>query len=164
MSARESALQGAVQPRLAFPSVAWFEHLAELMNGNRARQEQLGYIDCSVVFGVDDGNDDARHFLVRFEEFAAVEVREVDGADSAGADFALVASLATWRAMIDSIAAGGGRPGLDQSLNFLSHMGTPLRLVAADPLRADLYYRYNQSLQEFVNASATCETLYATAE
>ncbi len=37
-------------------------------------------------------------------------------------------------------------------------MGTPLTLVAADPLKSDLYYRYNQSLQEFVNASAAFDT------
>ena len=79
------------------------------------------------------------------------------------ADFALVASLATWRAMIESIARGGGRPGLDHSLNRLSHMGTPMKLVAANPLKADLYFRYNQSLQEFVNASAKLHTQFAEA-
>ena len=61
-------------------------------------------------------------------------------------------------AKIESIAAGGGRPALDQTLNYLSHMGTPLTLVASDPLKSDLYYRYNQSLQEFVNASCAFDT------
>ena len=31
-------------------------------------------------------------------------------------------------------------------------MGTPIAVRADDPLRLDLYFRYNQSLQEFVNA------------
>lgn len=53
--------------------------------------------------------------MVRFEEFSAVEVREVDSAEAAQADFALVATLATWRVMIDSIAASGGRPTAAQS-------------------------------------------------
>ena len=113
-----------------------------------------------VVFTVSDGSADKlpRHFKVSFEEFEAVDVREVDAAAALAADFGLEASLATWRKMIESIAAGGGRPALDQTLNYLSHMGTPLTLVAADPLQSDLYYRYNQSLQEFVNASAAFDT------
>ena len=155
-----SAVREAQRQTLAFPDIAWFEALARLMNANRARQEQLGYIDCSVVFTVSDGSADRlpRHFQLRFEEFEALDVREVDGAAAVQADFALEATLATWRAMIESIAAGGGRPALDQTLNYLSHMGTPLTLVAADPLKSDLYYRYNQSLQEFVNASAAFDT------
>ena len=60
--------------------------------------------------------------------------------------------------MIESIAAGGGRPALDQTLNRLSHMGTPVRVHSDDPLRRDLYFRYNQSLQEFVNASGCFRT------
>lgn len=155
-----SAVREAERDTLAFPDRGWFEALARLMNANRARQEQLGYIDCSVVFTISDGSADklARHFLVTFEEFSATEVREVDAAAAARADFGLEATLATWRAMIESIAAGAGRPALDQTLNYLSHMGTPLRLVATDPLQSDLYYRYNQSLQEFVNASAAFDT------
>ena len=74
---------------------------------------------------------------------------------------ALEATLATWREMIENIAAGGGRPDLTHTLNYLSHPGTPIRLVADDPLKADLYFRYNQSLQEFVNASASFPTRFA---
>jgi hypothetical protein len=150
---------------IEFPSAAWFAELGNLMKTNRARQEHLGYIDCSVAFTVTDGSADglARHFRVVFEEFEAVDVAEVDAAGAASADFALAASDATWRAMIDSIAAGEGRPALTQTLNYLSHMGTPLALVAADPLKSDLYYRYNQSLQEFVNASCAFHTRYPSA-
>jgi len=155
-----SAVREERRETLSFPDSGWFEALARLMNANRARQEQLGYIDCSTVFTVTDGSADhlARHFQVSFEEFSAVAVREVDAVAAREADFALEASLATWRAMIESIAAGDGRPALDQTLNYLSHMGTPLTLVAADPLKSDLYYRYNQSLQEFVNASCAFNT------
>lgn len=155
-----SAVREEQRETLNFPDSGWFEALARLMNANRARQEQLGYIDCSTVFTITDGSADRlpRHFQVTFEEFSAVDVREVDAAAAQQADFALEASLATWRAMIESIAAGGGRPALDQTLNYLSHMGTPVTLVAADPIRSDLYYRYNQSLQEFVNASCAFNT------
>jgi hypothetical protein len=150
---------------IPFPSVAWFQRLARLMHESRARQIQLGYVDCTVLFAVSDGGAGGRPWsvLVRFEEFDAVEVREATQADAARADFALEGSLATWREMIESIAAGGGRPDLDHTLNRLSHFGTPLRLRSGDVLKKDLYFRFNQSLQEFVNASAAFRTRFASA-
>jgi hypothetical protein len=151
-------------PPVAFPSVAWFRRLADLMNANRTRQEQLGYVDCVAQFTVLDGGPDGAPLGVQvtFEEFAAVDVRAAG--DPACADFTLEATLATWRAMIESIAAGGGRPALEQTLNRLSHAGTPIRLRGDDPLKRDLYFRYNQSLQEFVNASAAFRTVFAEAD
>jgi len=146
---------------VAFPSVEWFERLAALMNANRARQEQLGYVDCVVAFTVLDGRGGRPWTAqVTFEEFSATDVREAGPADAARADFALEATAATWREMIESIAAGNGRPDLEHTLNRLSHMGDPLRLVGDDPLERDLYFRYNQSLQEFVNASAAFATSF----
>jgi hypothetical protein len=35
-----------------------------------------------------------------------------------------------------------------------------MKLVAEDPVRADAYFRFNQSLQEFVDASARFTTLF----
>jgi len=146
-----------------FPSVAWFERLAELMNANRVRQLQLGYMDCVARFTVLGAGPGARDWSadVTFEEFEATDVREPAAGEAARADFALEADLATWREMIASIAAGGGRPDLDHTLNRLSHAGTPIRLCSNDVLRSDLYFRFNQSLQEFVNASAQFETRFA---
>jgi hypothetical protein len=146
-----------------FPSLEWFERLAERMNADRARHEHLGYVDCVAGFCVRDGASGGGPFTVQvtFEEFAAVEVREAAPSDAARADFTLEADLATWRRMIESIAAGNGRPALTQTLNHLSHAGTPIHLRSDDVLRADLYFRYNQSLQEFVNASAGFATRFA---
>ncbi len=148
-----------------FPSVAWFQALAELMNANRVRQEQLGYVDCVAEFRVLDGGQGghAVAYQVTFEEFRAIDVRETDlasSADAEKADFALDAPLGTWREMIESIANGGGRPDLDQTLNRLSNTGVPIRLRSDDPLRRDMYFRFNQSLQEFFNASARLRTSF----
>lgn len=157
-----AAPQTATRETYPFPSLAWFEALARRMSEDHARHEHLGYVDCVAQFSVSDGGADAGPWSlqVTFEEFEAVDVREVGPGDVTRADFALEAELATWRGMIESIAAGGGRPGLEQTLNRLSHMGTPMHLVGTDPLRTDLYFRYNQSLQEFVNASATFDTSF----
>jgi hypothetical protein len=147
---------------IAFPSLAWFEKLADLMNANRARQEKLGYVDCVVQFTVLDGGVGGTPWgcQVTFEEFEAVDVREASAEDAERADFALEATLATWRGMIESVAAGGGRPDLQHTLNYLSHPGTPIYLRSDDPLRRDMYFRFNQSLQEFVNASGSFRTTF----
>ncbi|HTR63451.1 MAG TPA: hypothetical protein VMH37_17205 [Candidatus Binataceae bacterium] len=145
---------------VAFPSREWFERLARLMNENRALHEHLGFIDCVAQFTVLDGGLRGQPWSVQvtYEEFEAVDVREAD--DSARADFTAEATLATWREMLESIARGHGRPDLTQTLNYLSHTGTPLRVWSNDPLRKDLFFRYNQSLQEFVNASAAFRTTF----
>jgi hypothetical protein len=147
---------------IPFPSVGWFRALADAMNRNRARQEQLGYVDCVAEFRVLDGGPAGKPvaYQVTFEEFEATDVREVTEADEDRTDFALDATFATWRAMIESIAAGNGRPALDQTLNRLSHMGAPIRLRSNDQLRKDMYFRFNQSLQEFFNASAGFRTVF----
>ena len=148
------------EPSLAavpFPSLAWFARLTDLMNANRARQEQLGFVDCVVQFTV--LGEPPWSALVTFAEFSAGDVRSPDAGDGDTADFVLEAPLATWREMIESIANGNGRPDLDHSLNRLTHMGAPMRVHSGDPLRRDLYFRYNQSLQEFINASAAFRTV-----
>ena len=147
---------------IPFPSVAWFQRLARLMHESRSRQIQLGYVDCTVLFTVSDGGAGGRPWsaLVTFEEFGVKDVREPAPGESARADFALEADLPTWRAMIESIAAGHGRPDLEHTLNRLSHLGEPLRVTSDDVLKKDLYFRFNQSLQEFVNASAQFTTSF----
>ena len=85
------------------------------------------------------------------------------GSATKGADsFALEATLATWREMIENIAQNDG-PDLTHTLNYLSHPGTPILLRSDDPIRRDMYFRFNQSLQEFVNASAAFTTTFPQA-
>lgn len=147
---------------VSFPSRAWFQQLMNLMNANRVRQEQLGYVDCIAQFTVLDGAPDGGPLAWRisFEEFAAIGVEEVATRELGPADFALEASFATWREMIENIADGNGRPDLEHSLNRLSHMGTPMKLAYEDPVHMDCFFRFNQSLQEFVNASAQFTTVF----
>jgi hypothetical protein len=158
----EQQTEMSVSDAIAFPSIEWFERLAQLMKINRARNEHLGYVDCVAVFTVLDGGLRGKPWSVQitFEEFEATDVREATTADLARADFTLDATLATWREMIESIARGHGRPDLTHTLNYLSHPGTPIRVWSDDPLRRDMYFRYNQSLQEFINASATFRTIF----
>lgn len=147
---------------IAFPSREWFDQLAQLMKASRAIHEHLGYIDCVAQFTVLDGGVGGKSWSVQvtFEEFDVIDIHEAGPADAGRADFTLEASLATWREMIEVIARGHGRPDLTHTLNHLSHFGTPIRVWSEDPLRKDMFFRYNQSLQEFVNASAAFTTIF----
>jgi len=140
-----------------FPTVAWFENLAALMNANRARQEQLGYVDCVAGFRVDDAGFEVQ---ITFEEFEVIDVRVPGEGDEDRADFIVAGNLATWREMIENIVAGDGEPDLEHTLNRLSHMGEPFRVEQEDQLRKDMYFRFNQSFQEFFNACAQFSTVF----
>ncbi len=48
----------------------------------------------------------------------------------------------------------------EDSLDGLSHMGIPFKLAAEDPVRATACFRFNQSQQEFMDASAQFTTLF----
>ncbi len=144
-----------------FPSVRWFELLAAEANGQRSRFEHLGYMDCVAEFCVTDVQPIPFVVQVTFEEFGVVDVRIPAANDRDRADFRVEGPLASWRGMLESIARNEGRPDLEQTLNYLTHMGTPMRVTSEDPVRRDLYFRYAQSLQEFFNGSARICTRFA---
>src|SRR5882757_1893102 len=147
---------------VAFPSVEWFDVLGKLMEQQRDVHVRTGPIDCVAQFTVCEATPDgaSQHIQVTFEEFSVINVEEVGEQDVTRADFVMEADLDTWQEMIESIAVGNGRPDLDHSLNRLSLPGTPIRVWSDDPLRRDLFFRFNQSLQEFVNASSEITTVF----
>ncbi len=146
---------------VSFPSVDWFVRLADEMRTNRARHEHLGDVDCVAQFTVLDGATEGSAWSVQvtFEEFEVIDVRR--RGDPSRADFVLEGDLATWRGMLESIARGDGRPDLAHTLNYLTLPNTPMRVWSDDPVRRDLFFRFNQSLQEFFNASAAIPTVFA---
>ena len=147
---------------LAFPSLAWFERLGELMEEYRSRHEHIGPIDCSCVWTVFDagGQGTDRHFRTTFEFYSLVDVAEITEEEREEADFILETDVYVWQEMIENIRTHGGRPDLEHSLNRLSLPGVPIRVWAEDPLGRDMFFRFNQSLQEFVNASVHVPTEY----
>ncbi len=68
--------------------------------------------------------------------------------------------LAAWREMIENIRVHDGS-NLEHTLNYLTDPDDPMEVTGPDQLQIDAFYRYNQSLQRFLNVSAGIETSYA---
>jgi len=151
---------------LAFPSVEWFASLGELMEEYRARHEHIGPIDCSCVWTVfdADGQGTDRHFQTTFELYSMTDVKEVNQKVLVKANFIMETDVWVEKEMLENIGENGGRPDLEHSLNRLSLPGVPIRVWAEDPLDRDMFFRFNGSLQEFVNASVHIPTTYLVEE
>ena len=149
---------------MIFPSVEWFGALGAEMEADGARHRHIGEIDTSCVFSILDTPDEGDvHILCTFEEYTLVEVTQLDDdfdPTTGEIDFILEGDFVDWQDMVDHLKTHEGRPGREFTLNFLSLPGTPLRCWSPDPLGRDMFFRFNQSLQAFVNASHRLETRY----
>ncbi len=143
--------------RLVFPSVGWFQALQELVNGD-PEFRQLGSVD--AVMGVKARE---RVFIVTFEAFECLEVKEGTEYDLIDADFFLEMTMEQWRDLIANTKEHGGAD-LSHTLNTLDLMiaGGISKNATGDQLRADIFFRVNESLQHFFDASAQLETVFGT--
>jgi hypothetical protein len=166
MSATETDELTAAEATVPFPSVEWFVRLAQLMADNHDHHAKIGEVDCVAQFTVldPDGEGPDRRYQVTFEEYEVTDVREVGPADLERADFVIETDALVWQEMIEAIVDGNGDAGLEHSLNRLSLPGVPMRVWSVDPLRRDMFFRFNGSLQEYVNACSKFQTTFVLGE
>ncbi len=137
-----------------FPSVEWFEDLKGRVNGTE-RFKHFGTIDCVMGVQVDD-----QIFQIIFEAFEVTEVSEPSAEDKPDMDFTLTMSAADWREMLENISEHG-KADLHHTLNSID-LEKPEEFAKGDDYtRRDLFYRFNQTLQDFFDASAEMETTFA---
>ena len=140
---------------LVFPSVEWFEAIRELVNSDPAFRH-LGSVD--AVMGVAVGE---RVFMITFEAFECVGVKEGTEYDLIDADFFLSMSVDQWQDLITNTRENGAADR-SHTLNTLDLMteGGIYENATGDQLRADIFFRVNQSLQHFFDSSAKIETVF----
>ena len=145
--------QGAKE--LVFPSVEWFQGLQALVNKD-PEFRRLGSVD--AVMGVKIGE---RVFVITFEAFECTEVKEGTEYDLIDADFFLEMSVDQWSDLITNTKDNGGAD-LSHTLNTLDLMieGGISDNATGDQLRADIFFRVNQSLQHFFDSSAQLDTVF----
>ena len=138
-----------------FPSVDWFDEVSEVFNGD-ARYHGAGGGQCNCVWGMKVGDD---VFVLTFEGMVCSGTVAADEAALDDVDFYLDMTVGDWREMVKNITANG-HADLHHTLNTLdldradglaiSHHG--------DQYREDMFFRYNQTLQFFFDASALVKT------
>ena len=140
---------------LKFPSVEWFRALQELVNRDEEFR-RLGSID--AVMGIKVGD---RVFVITFEAFECTEVKEGTEYDLIDADFYLEMTVEQWQELVTNTRDNNGAD-LSHTLNTLDLMieGGISDNATGDQLRADIFFRVNQSLQHFFDSSARLETVF----
>jgi hypothetical protein len=139
-----------------FPSVDWFNALREITNNDPAFR-QLGTVD--AVVGVKVGG---KIYELTFEAFECTNVREVNENALRDMDFWMEQPYDAWKEMLENIKQNG-HADLSHTLNTVD-LSMPEGLARShDGYRRDAFYRFNQSLQDFFNASAKIDTKFAEA-
>ncbi|MBS4729315.1 hypothetical protein MSM1_13540 [Mycobacterium sp. SM1] len=138
------------------PTVEWLTRLAEINKADLAEFRKLGEVDCRFAVDIVDGGPGGSALIVQvtFDGFDVSEIKEIGATELESMDFVIETDRDSWQEMVDNIRAGNGRPDLDHTLNALSIASTPIRVWSSDPLGRDMFFRYNQSLQHFINNCA----------
>ena len=137
----------------AIDTVGFFDDLAAAMAADSERYERLGDIDLDLVIVM--RRTDAHDFRVwlSFRGISCDGVAEIGSGHEATADCWLEGDLADWQAMFANIAENGHAVH-EWTLNTLTLFGHRIALRAKDPMGEDRFHRFNQTLQEFVDAAA----------
>ncbi len=137
----------------SFPSVDWFNAIKDIVNKDPDFRA-LGTVDC--LMGVRVGN---KIFELTFDAFECTTVREAGENDLRDMDFWLEQPYDKWVEMIENIKKHG-KSDLSHTLNTID-LSMPEGLARAhDGYRRDAFYRFNQSIQDFFNASAKIDTKF----
>lgn len=138
-----------------FPSVEWFNAIKDIVNNDPAFRHN-GTIDTVIGVKVDD-----KIYEITFEAFECTNVREVTENDLRDMDFWLEQPYENWKAMIENIKQNG-KADLALTLNTID-LSMPGEGLARshDGYRRDAFYRFNQSIQDFFDASSRIDTQFA---
>ena len=140
-----------------FPSLEWFDAVRKEFNADDSfRGAGGGRCDCFAGFQIGDDL-----YVAQFEGFEVSSVAHGTDEDRSKADFYLEMPVEQWCDMGRNIAANG-QADLGYTLNTidLSLLDGLSRSVHGDQYREDLFFRYNQTMQFFFDASSRIETVF----
>jgi hypothetical protein len=149
-----------------FPSVAWFQGLADAMAAQPEKYRKLGPLDLTLVVRITHRAGDDDCYALEFDGTRCVAVTRLRSAAEVHGRHPVIleGDYAAWKEMVESIHAHGGAD-LTHTRNYLTLPDWPLRLVAVDEsegqLDIDRFYRYQESLQAFFDEAAAVETRFA---
>lgn len=133
-------------------SVRFFDALATEMNAHPELYEVLGDVDMDLAIVMTGEHGEFRVRLT-FEGITCAGVDEIGDGDEHTADCYLQGPLVEWQAMFDDIAEHGHATGW-WTINSLTLVGEKIAVHGDDPLGVDLFFRYNQTVQNFLDGAA----------
>ena len=138
----------------AFPSTDWFEALRSVVLED-PEWRAFGMMDCAM--GVNVGESTIK---IVFDGYEIPEIADISSdPSSSDLDFTLVMPPERWREMLENIQSNG-HADLHHTLNTID-LESPEELAKGeDYTRRDLFYRFNQTLQDFFDASSKIETTF----
>ena len=138
-----------------FPSTEWFDAVREEFNADEVFHRR-GAGGCNCTAGVKVDNE---VFVLTFEGQECTKAIETTEASLKDVDFYMSMDLADWRSMLTNVQENGHAVG-EFTLNTLD-LNRPEGLatsVHGDQYREDMFFRFNQTLQFFFDASSRVET------
>ena len=138
-----------------FPSVEWFDAVRGAFNSDDANRTAGGGMadaDVGIIF-------DDQIFLLKFAGYDCESVSETQWSGLEDADFYLEMHPDDWVEMVENIQQNG-TADMDHTLNTLdmdSEDGLA-KSATGDQYRLDKFFRFNQTMQFFFDASSEVET------
>lgn len=133
-----------------FPSSAFFRALAQSAAQDPARYRRLGALDLTLAIRVGD-----KGYRMSFEDFGCTGVEDWDGAKPV--DCVITASEGDWRELFSHIQARGSADA-EHTLNSLVLAGDRFVLSGEEQLGIDRFYRFNASVQAFIEEARNVPT------
>jgi len=143
--------------KLSFPSVEWFNAVRKEFNTDEEFHRR-GAGHCNCVAGVKVGDD---VFVLTFEGQECTSVEQSGELALADADFYMSMDAVDWQEMLANISKHGHAVG-DYTLNTLdlNRFDGLATSVHGDQFREDMFFRFNQTLQFFFDASSRIDTRF----
>lgn len=137
---------------MRFPSAEWIDAVAEQAAADSDELARLGFCNLRLMLAVNATPTGDRYLGLVLDGYDVTSAGEVDPA-TWDADCTLEGPFGAWVDMISNIREHG-RADLGHTLNALTLAEFPMRVTAGDPMGRDLFFRYNETLQEVFDRAA----------
>jgi hypothetical protein len=138
-------------------SLAFFDALATAMNADPQAYEVLGDVDLDLAIEMRRPGAEAFRVLVVLRGIVCAQVVEIGADEAAHADCVLSGGVESWEAMFADVRAHGHATGR-QTINSLTLLGDHITVTGDDPLGVDKFFRFNQTVQAFLDGAARVAT------
>lgn len=145
-----------------FPSLSFFQQLAERMASRREAYRKMGPVDLTLVVRMLHPDGRAELYSLAFDGFECATSQPATLADIRTRHPVIIEGESEhWQEMITNIRQHGAAD-LSHTLNYLTLPDWPFRLVAIDDdegqLDIDRFYRYQTNLQAFFDDASELTT------